>query len=106
MMTMDGGGTNGIAAARPSVEDGAEPVMRVKVQSPQQVFFDEPAASISAVNATGPFDILPRHYNFITLLDSCELTIRRPGKLIEQRIKISGGLMHVRQDRVTVFLNV
>lgn len=83
-----------------------QPAMRIKVQSPQKVYFDEMATSISASNATGPFDILPRHHNFITLLDSCELSIRRPGKLAEQRIKISGGLMHVKSDRVVVFLDV
>lgn len=84
----------------------AEPVMRVKVQSPQQVFFDEMAVSISAANATGPFDILPQHHNFITLLDACVLLIRRPGPQAEQRIKIAAGLMHVKQDEVTVFLDV
>ncbi len=80
--------------------------MRVKVHSPHKVFFDEVASSISAVNATGDFDILPRHHNFITLLDPCELIVRRTGKQPEQRIKISGGLMHVKADRVTVFLDV
>ncbi len=83
-----------------------ELTMRVKVQSPHKLFFDEVATSVTAVNATGEFDILPHHHNFITLLDPCELSIRRPGKALEQRIKISGGLMHVKADRVIVFLDV
>lgn len=91
---------------KPGVDKDGNPIMWVKVQSPQKVFFDEVALSISAENATGPFDILPRHHNFITLLDSCELAVRRPGTLPEQLIKISGGLMHVKADRVTVFLDV
>ncbi len=92
-----------MSKSKGSPEDTA---MRVVVQSSRKVFFDEAAVSISAVNATGAFDILPHHHNFITLLDPCELCIRRPGSDDEQRIKISGGLMHVKADLVTVFLDV
>lgn len=78
--------------------------MHVKVYSPFKVYFDGPAKSISAVNATGPFDILPRHHNFMTLLIPCELVVRTPST--EQRIKISHGVMHVKADKVIVFLDV
>lgn len=80
--------------------------MRVKVYSQQRVYFDELATSISAVNATGPFDVLPGHHNFISLLDACELEIRRPSGKETQKIKISGGLIHVKADRTTVFLDI
>lgn len=79
--------------------------MRIKVYSPFKVYFDEVGKSVSGVNATGPFDILPRHHNFMTLLQPCELLIRqKDGE--EQRIRISGGLMHVKADHVTVFLDI
>lgn len=80
--------------------------IRVKVYSPQHIYFDEQATSVSAVNGTGPFDVLPGHHNFITLLDACELVIRRPGKKEAQQIKISGGFMHVKADSVIVFLDI
>jgi F0F1-type ATP synthase epsilon subunit len=86
-----------------SKSDGTS--MHVKVCSPYRVYFDETATSISGENATGPFDILPQHHNFITLLEPCELVIARPGR-DKQRIKISGGLMHVKSDVVKVFLDV
>jgi F0F1-type ATP synthase epsilon subunit len=82
---------------------GAES-MHVKVYSPFKVYFDDEAASITGENATGPFDILPRHHNFMTLLSPCELIIR--DKRGDQKIRISGGLMHVKADRVTVFLDI
>ncbi len=87
-------------------DDATVQTMRVKVFSPGRVFFDEQATSISAENATGPFDILPQHHNFVTLLETCELEIRRAGHQDRQRVKISGGLMHVKADKVTVFLDV
>lgn len=83
----------------------SEPTMHIKVYSPFKTYFDEDAYSISAVNATGPFDILPKHHNFLTLLGSGEMMIR-PVRGQEQKIRISGGLMHVRTDRVTVFLDI
>jgi len=85
--------------------DASPVTMHVKVYSPRTVYFDEQATSISASNATGPFDVLPHHHNFITLLEACELEIRQAGR-DSQRIKISGGLMHVKADQVAVFLDV
>lgn len=80
--------------------------MRVMVQSSQKVYFDEPAESLSGLNEAGPFDILPHHHNFISLLSAGDLVIRRGGQAAEARIKISGGLMHVKADEVIVFLDV
>ncbi|CAN5130427.1 hypothetical protein BH09PAT3_BH09PAT3_6780 [soil metagenome] len=81
-----------------------KPVMALKIYSPFRVYVDEDAFSISAANATGPFDILPHHHNFVSLLNGCELHVIAPTG--EKRIRISGGLMHVQADKVKVFLDV
>lgn len=82
-------------------------IMHVKVYSPFKVYFEDDAYSISGVNATGPFDILPQHHNFMTLLTPCELLVKTVnGPSPEQKIRISGGLMHVKADQITVFLDV
>jgi F0F1-type ATP synthase epsilon subunit len=78
--------------------------LRVKVYSPFKTYFNEGALSISAVNDTGAFDILPKHHNFITLLQPCDLKIVIPNG--SREIRISGGIMHVRSNTVTVFLDV
>ena len=82
-----------------------KPTMRVKVYSPFRDYFDGPVFSISAINETGPFDILPRHHSFISLLNPCDLIVRSV-KQEDHRIRISGGIMHVKADQVTVFLDV
>ena len=87
------------------VEENGELSMRVKVYSPFNDYFEGQAFSISAENATGPFDILPKHHTFISLLNACEMVVRTVAKG-EQRIKISGGIMHVKSDQVVVFLDV
>jgi F0F1-type ATP synthase epsilon subunit len=87
-----------------TTDDNGRELLDVKVYSPYKSYFDEKAYSISAVNRTGSFDILPRHHNFISLLEPCEMAIDSPRGPVP--IKISGGIMHVRGNRVIVFLDV
>jgi hypothetical protein len=79
--------------------------MDVKVYSPFRDYYEGAIFSLSAENATGPFDILPKHHNFISLLIPCDMVLRTVNKG-EQKIRISGGIMHVKADKVIVFLDV
>lgn len=78
--------------------------MHVKVYAPFKTYFDGFADSISAINDTGPFDILPRHHNFMTLLSPCDIVVRSDKG--ESKVTIQRGIMHVKADRVVVFLDV
>ena len=78
--------------------------MHIKIYSPFKVYFDGEAVSLSAESATGPFDILPKHHNFITLLEPCDVVVRT--KTDEETIRISGGVMHVKADDLIIFLDV
>ncbi len=80
--------------------------MLVKVYSPFRDYYDGQAFSISAVNTTGPFDILPKHHNFISLLSPGDLVVRTVKEGDDRKIQISGGIMHVKADRIIVFLDV
>lgn len=84
---------------------GAKTTMRVHVHSPFHDYFDGLATSLSAVSATGPFDILPQHHNFISLLLPCEIVIRTVNEGT-RTIRISGGIIHVKANQITVFLDV
>jgi F0F1-type ATP synthase epsilon subunit len=77
----------------------------LKVYSPFKVYYEDNVSSISAVNDTGPFDVLAHHHHFITLLNSCNLVIRTVGKE-DTTIIISRGVMQVKTDKVIVFLDV
>lgn len=101
-------GADNKSEAKPDEKDKAKDngalTVHIRVASPFKTFFDEDAVSISAVNDTGPFDILPHHHNFITLLNACEIVVRTARG--DFRIQISGGIMHVKADQIAVFLNV
>ena len=81
------------------------PAMQVKVYAPFQVYFDGPADSLSATSETGPFDVLPHHKNFMSLLKTGNVTVRQKGKP-DFVLTIDRGVLHVRSDKVTVFLDV
>jgi F0F1-type ATP synthase epsilon subunit len=82
-----------------------EPLMHVKIYSPFKTYFDETAKSVSAMNDTGPFDILPHHHNFMTLLSEGNIKVQTV-RGDEQQFTIARGVMHVKADEVVVFLDV
>ncbi|HLG90655.1 MAG TPA: F0F1 ATP synthase subunit epsilon [Candidatus Saccharimonadales bacterium] len=81
------------------------PAMQVKVYAPFQVYFDGLAESLSATNETGPFDILPHHKNFMSLLKPGNITVRQQGKP-DFSLQVDRAVVHVRANKVTVFLDV
>lgn len=84
--------------------DPNKPIMAAKVYAPFKVYFEGDIYSMTAENAVGPFDILPRHHDFLCMLVPCTLTLQTLHG--EQKIKISRALMHVKSDRVVVFVDV
>lgn len=85
-------------------DEQGTPTMAVKVYAPFKVYFEGEAYSFSALNAIGPFDILPRHHNFLCMLKPCVAKIKTSEGIKE--VKIHRGLMHVKADSVVVFMDV
>jgi F0F1-type ATP synthase epsilon subunit len=97
-------------ASTGEMSDDGSPVvvstaLHIKVYSPFNTYYDGDADSISAENDTGPFDVLFGHRNFLTLLNPCDLVIRKKGQE-DEKISITRGLMHVHQNKAIVFLDV
>ena len=79
--------------------------MQVRVYAPFQVYYDGSADSLSATNETGPFDVLAQHKNFMSLLKPGDITIRQKGKP-DFSMHVDRAIVHVRSNKVTVFLDV
>jgi F0F1-type ATP synthase epsilon subunit len=88
----------------PKEVDPKKLTLDIKVYAAFQVYYEGKGYSISAVNETGPFDVLPHHHNFLCILMPCNLVIQSPAG--KKTIKIARALMHVRAERVTVFIDV
>ena len=91
-------------AEQPTAGASGKPTMAVKVYAPFKVYFEGEAYSVSAVNDTGPFDILPKHHNFLCMLVPCKLVVKAPDG--DKTIKVHRALMHVKANRTVVFMDV
>lgn len=98
--------TSGATNAATDGVDKDDPTLikNVKVYSPFKVYYDAEARSVSAKNLTGPFDILAGHKSFISLVTKGDVVIRSDRG--EETISIERGVVHVRNNLVTVFLDV
>lgn len=102
------GGAAKQAATSSASFNQREPVtgqLLVKIYTPFHTYFEGDALSLTAVNESGTFDILPGHHNFITMLLPCDVTIDTP-RSGKQVLAILRGLLHVRKDKVIIFLDV
>lgn len=80
-------------------------LIHIKIYAPFKVYFDGLGSSFSATNDTGPFDILAKHKNFMSLLKAGPIKVRQPDTK-EFVMQINRGVMHVKDDKVTVFLDI
>ena len=91
-------------AEQPAQTPTGKLTMAVKVYAPFKIYFEGDAYSVSAVNDVGPFDILPKHHNFLCMLVPCTLSLETPAG--QKTVKISRALMHVKANSVVVFVDV
>lgn len=92
------------SAAAPTTAAGDKHTLAVKVYAPFKVYYEGEGYSLSAINETGPFDILPGHHNFLSMLVPCTLVIQTPDG--QKDIQITRALVHVNAGRVVVFMDV
>lgn len=101
---LSGNSTSTRALTEFSKRQPNEGQLLIKVYTPFYTFYEGDARSLSAVNESGLFDILPGHHNFITMLQSCDIIIQTVDDKVE--IPIVRGLLHIKKDKLTVFLDV
>ena len=78
--------------------------LSVLVRDRNGILFDGPASAVSSYNDRGPFDVLPLHENFISLLNK-EIVVRaREGE--EKTIAVPSGVLSVRENRVEVYIGI
>jgi F0F1-type ATP synthase epsilon subunit len=77
----------------------------VKIISPKEIIYNGQAASVSSVNSTGSFDVLPGHANFITILENAPIRIKRPGKE-DLTYKFPLAIMYTRENLVDIYTDI
>lgn len=81
-----------------------KPQLKVKVYSQLKIYYEGLADSVSATSKAGPFDILPGHANFFTLLVASEVTIISASQA--KTITVAQGIAQVVDNHLKVFVDV
>ncbi|MBL8160064.1 hypothetical protein JNJ66_06435 [Candidatus Saccharibacteria bacterium] len=81
-------------------------LLTVIARAPFEVYYEGPAIAVSALNKVGPFDVLPGHADFFSMLLPCEVIITLDMKSDPVTFNISNGILTVRDNEVMVFVNM
>ena len=76
--------------------------LQVDIVSAEQAIFSGPAEMVIAPGEGGELGILPEHIPLLTRIKPGTVRIRPAGGGEEEVIYVSGGMMEVQPDRVTV----
>ncbi len=79
-------------------------MLSVEVRNPDKILFKGSAIAISSRNEVGPFDVLPQHENFISIVSGN--IIVWTGKHQKQEIESTSAIMKAKSNTVRVFLGV
>lgn len=78
--------------------------LQIIARSPFHVYFEGTALVLSATNKVGPFDILPGHADFFSVLKPGEVVISTENDMVT--FKIENGIITVRDDEIMLFVNM
>ncbi|MDP3735520.1 MAG: hypothetical protein Q8R39_03785 [bacterium] len=79
--------------------------LSVRIASAEGVIWEGTANSISSVNHDGPFDVLPQHAQFITLVSNAPVTVR-PVSGVAETFTFRSAVMHVYSNTVAVYVGI
>jgi len=79
-----------------------KPVLNITIQTEDRgVIWDGTAKAISSINSQGPFDILPHHANFITIIKNTAVRIHQGGQ--PKVLDFQQAVLYVKEGRVQIY---
>jgi F0F1-type ATP synthase epsilon subunit len=78
--------------------------LQVEVRSRQGLIYEGELEAVTSYNTVGPFDVLPRHSNFISMINKKLILRQHDGRTDE--ITLDNGVMMVEENKVYIFLGI
>jgi len=79
-------------------------ILSVKINSPDKIIWEGKAEYVSSVNSQGPFDILPFHANFITIIENKPIKIKSGPSL--QQYTFPRAVIYAHKNSVLIYTNI
>lgn len=74
------------------------------IKTREKVVFEGNIKALSSFNQVGPFDVLPAHANFISLIEKALILHNIDGT--KREIKLDIALMRVIENKIEVYLGI
>ena len=78
--------------------------LNVIARAPFTIYYEGPAHSVSAFNRVGPFDVLPGHADFFSVMDAGQVVIDTGSEPVV--FDINAGIITARDNEVHLFVNM
>ena len=82
----------------------AIPKLKVSVKGTEKILWEGEADSVSSTNSQGPFDILPLHSNFISVIENKPIVIRIGKEKKDYNFPFS--VIYAHTNQVQIFTNL
>jgi len=80
-----------------------QPQFHIVIRQHKGVLFNDAVAALSGVNSVGPFDILPHHAHFVSIIREYVVLHTNQGK---KRIDFSKGVLRVFEDTIEIYVGI
>ncbi|OGG11420.1 hypothetical protein A2Z00_05545 [Candidatus Gottesmanbacteria bacterium RBG_13_45_10] len=78
--------------------------LHVRINTPEKMLWEGDADSVSSINTQGPFDILPLHTNFVSIVENHPIKIRIGRE--EKEYTFPHSLIYAHLNKVFVYTNI
>lgn len=78
--------------------------LKVTIKHKDNTFSEEEVKAISSVNEKGPFDLLPMHENFISIIKDKVILHKTGGG--SKQIDLERGVLKIFKNEVHIFLGI
>ncbi|MCL4387322.1 hypothetical protein M1307_02920 [Patescibacteria group bacterium] len=78
--------------------------LKVNIKNKDQTVLEEEIEALSSFNEKGPFDILPLHENFISIIKDKIILHKKDGT--SKEIAIERGVLKIIENEIDIYLGV
>lgn len=77
----------------------------VRISHAAEILWEGEAASVSSSNSDGPFDILPSHAHFISIILDSPIIVRLKDGT-EKEYNYYQSVIHVKDDKISIYVDI
>jgi F0F1-type ATP synthase epsilon subunit len=79
-------------------------LIHVRINSPQKIIWEGDAEWVSSENSQGPFDILPMHANFVSIIENKDIKVKTANGV--ETYTFPRSVIYAHSNQVKIFTNL